>query len=80
MHFLQLVDPAAGDKVSRRDLLLLLGLAAGLGGVGTPGGEAAAGRRVDGGGDLALQDLPLVGVVDIRGGDGGEQSPGVGGF
>ena len=75
---LQLVDPAAGDKVPGEDLLLFLGLVAGVRGVGTAGGEAAAGRRIDGGGDLAVEDLPLVGVVDVHRRDGREQCLGVG--
>ena len=72
------MDAAAGDEVSGGYLLLFLGLAAGLRGVGTAGGEAAAGRGIDGGGDLAVEDLPLVGIVDVHRGDGGEQRLGVG--
>ena len=48
----------AGHEMSRADLLgsQAVGHALGLG-VGTPGGEAAAGLGVDGAGDLAPDDL-----------------------
>ena len=52
-----------------------LGLAALVRGVLAARGEPAAGGGIDGAGQLALQYLPLDGVVDVHRRDGGQQRP-----
>ena len=63
----------ARNIVLRRNFLKFLRLSACIGGIDAAGGKAAARLRVDGGGQLALQQDALGGIVDIRAGDCGKQ-------
>ena len=62
----------AGNK-----LLQMLRLMALVAGIGAAGGKAAARLGIDGRHHLALKQDALLGIVDIRGGDGGKQRLGI---
>ena len=65
--------PAAGNEVVGHQLGQLLRLMAGLAGIRTARGEAAARPGIDRRGDLALEVDALVRMVNVRGGNRGEQ-------
>lgn len=61
-----------------QQLLQLLGRFAFLAGIGATGGKPAAGLGIDGGHHLALKQNPLLGIVNVRGGNGGQKGLGIG--
>ena len=67
---LQFLRPAAGHEMAGLEFIQLLGLHAGVAGVSTAGGKAAAGLGVDGGHQFTLGFQALGLIVQIGGGDG----------
>ena len=78
VDFLQFVDPAAGDEMSRGYFLLMLCLMAGILYVRAARGKTAARLRIDRGGQLALQQDTLLLVIHIRDRNSGKQGFGIG--